>query len=77
MVQCTAGCDQRLHISSNGYDINRYDHNCSSIGAGVTEEQHCKWQRDLAEMETLLLTLGYLAWITFWACVHYKIVTLV
>ena len=36
-----------------------------------------RWQRDLAEMEILLLTLGLTSWIAFWACVHYKIIALV
>ena len=36
-----------------------------------------RWQRDLAEMEILLLILGLLSWVTFWSLVHYKIVTLV
>ena len=36
-----------------------------------------RWQRDLEEMETLLVTLGFLSWVTFWSLVHYKIVTLV
>ena len=36
-----------------------------------------RWQRDLEEMEILLMTLGFLSWVTFWSLVHYKIVTLV
>lgn len=36
-----------------------------------------RWQRDLAEMEILLLILGLTSWIAFWACVHYKIIALV
>ena len=43
----------------------------------MTDEQHSEWQRDLEEMETLLVTLGFLSWVTFWSLVHYKIVTLV
>ena len=43
----------------------------------MTEEQHSKWQRDLEEMEILLMIMGFLSWVAFWACVHYKIVTLV
>ena len=43
----------------------------------MTDEQHSEWQRDLEEMEILLLTLGFVSWVAFWACVHYKIVTLV
>ena len=43
----------------------------------MTDEQHSEWQRDLEEMETLLVTLGFASWITFWSLVHYKIVTLV
>ena len=42
----------------------------------MTDEQHSKWQRDLAEMETLLVTLGFASWITFWACVHYGVIVL-
>ena len=36
-----------------------------------------RWQRDLEEMEILLLILGFLSWITFWACVHYGVIALV
>ena len=77
MVLSKAGCDQRLHTGSYGYDIHYYDHNCSSTGSSVTDEQHCKWQRDLEEMEILLVTLGIMTWVTFWACVHYGVITLV
>ena len=76
MVLSTVGFDQRLHTGSYGYDIDRYDYNCSSIGASVTEEQHSKWQRDLAEMQILLMVLGLITWVTFWACVHYGVVVL-
>ena len=43
----------------------------------MTEQEHSKWQRDLAEMEILLLVLGFLSWVTFWSLVHYKIIALV
>ena len=43
----------------------------------MTEEQHSKWQRDLEEMEILLMTLGFASWVAFWSLVHYKIITLV
>ena len=76
MVLSTVGFDQRLHTGSNGYDIDYYDYNCSSISATVNDEQHSKWQRDLAEMEILLVTLGFASWITFWACVHYGVIVL-
>ena len=36
-----------------------------------------RWQRDLEEMEILLLTLGFLSWITFWSLVHYGVIALV
>ena len=42
----------------------------------MTEQEYSKWQRDLAEMEILLMTLGFLSWVTFWACVHYGVVVL-
>ena len=42
----------------------------------MTEEQHSKWQRDLEEMEILLVTLGFSAWVAFWACVHYGVIVL-
>ena len=42
----------------------------------MTDEQHSEWQRDLAEMEILLVTLGFASWITFWACVHYGVIVL-
>ena len=36
-----------------------------------------RWQRDLAEMEILLMIMGFLSWVTFWSLVHYKIIALV
>ena len=36
-----------------------------------------RWQRDLEEMEILLLTLGFLSWVTFWSLVHYGVIALV
>ena len=42
----------------------------------MTEEQHSKWQRDLAEMEILLMILGLLSWVAFWAMVHYGVIVL-
>jgi hypothetical protein len=43
----------------------------------MTEDERSKWQRDLEEMEILLMTLGLLSWVTFWSLVHYKIIALV
>ena len=43
----------------------------------MTERERDKWQRDLAEMEILLMTLGFLSWVAFWSLVHYKIIALV
>ena len=43
----------------------------------MTEQEHRKWQRDLEEMEILLMTLGFLSWVTFWAMVHYGVIALV
>jgi hypothetical protein len=43
----------------------------------MTDRERDKWQRDLEEMEILLVTLGLLSWITFWSLVHYKIIALV
>ena len=36
-----------------------------------------RWQRDLEEMEILLMTLGFLSWVTFWSLVHYGVIALV
>ena len=30
-----------------------------------------RWQRDLAEMEIVLLLLCFEAWVAFWWCVHH------
>jgi hypothetical protein len=43
----------------------------------MTDRERDKWQRDLAEMEILLMILGLLSWVTFWSMVHYKIIALV
>ena len=43
----------------------------------MNEQERDKWQQDLAEMEILLLTLGFLSWVAFWSLVHYKIIALV
>jgi hypothetical protein len=41
----------------------------------MNEQQ--RWQRDLAEMEILLMILGFATWVAFWSLVHYKIIALV
>jgi hypothetical protein len=43
----------------------------------MTEQARSKWQRDLEEMEILLMTLGFSAWVAFWAMVHYGVIALV
>jgi hypothetical protein len=42
----------------------------------MTERERDKWQQDLAEMEILLLILGYAVWVAFWSLAHYKIIVL-
>ena len=42
----------------------------------MTEQERSKWQQDLAEMGILLMVLGLITWVTFWACVHYGVVVL-
>ena len=42
----------------------------------MTDQEHCKWQRDLAEMEILLMVLGFASWVTFWSLIHYGVVVL-
>jgi hypothetical protein len=42
----------------------------------MTDLERDKWQQDLAEMEILLLILGFLSWVTFWSLAHYKIIVL-
>ena len=41
----------------------------------MTDRDH--WQRDLEEMEILLLIMGLATWVAFWSLVHYKIIALV
>ena len=43
----------------------------------MADRERDKWQRDLAEMEILLLVLGFLSWVTFWSLVHYGVIALV
>ena len=43
----------------------------------MTDQERSKWQRDLAEMEILLMVLGFLSWVAFWAMVHYGVIALV
>ena len=35
-----------------------------------------RWQRDLEEMEILLMVLGFASWVTFWSLIHYGVVVL-
>ena len=42
----------------------------------MTDQERSKWQRDLAEMEILLLIIGFLSWVTFWSLIHYGVVVL-
>jgi hypothetical protein len=35
-----------------------------------------RWQRDLAEIEIVLLALFFAAWVAFWWLVHHSYITL-
>jgi hypothetical protein len=40
----------------------------------MTEDERSKWQRDLEEMEILLMIIGFAVWVAFWSLVHYNII---
>ena len=40
----------------------------------MTDED--RWQRDLAEMEIVLLVLFFAAWVAFWWLVHHSYIVL-
>ena len=42
----------------------------------MTDQEHSKWQRDLAEMEILLLIIAFSVWVAFWSLIHYGVVVL-